>query len=211
MEKEDKRWNYIIYGKFKIKDDINEQKINEIISNLNSTNFFEDIDVELKNKTLILNLKEYPILNQLLIVGEPSKKLSEEIKKNLTLKEKSSFIKSYLVKDVDIIKKLYSSAGYNFVKVETKVNRINNEKFDLMIEIDRGKKTKISSIKFIGDKKIKDKKLRDIVASEEDRFWKFISRNTNFNQKLIDLDIRLLKNFYKSIGYYDVTISSNSA
>ena len=201
----------ILYGKIKIKEDINEQKINEIISNLNSTNFFEDIDVELKNKTLILNLKEYPILNQILIVGEPSKKLSEEIKKNLTLKEKSSFIKSYLVKDVDIIKKLYSSAGYNFVKVETKVNRINNEKFDLMIEIDRGKKTKISSIKFIGDKKIKDKKLRDIVASEEDRFWKFISRNTNFNQKLIDLDIRLLKNFYKSEGYYDVTISSNSA
>ncbi len=201
----------ILYGKIKIKEDIDEQKVNEIISNLNSTNFFEDINVELKNKTLILNLKEYPILNQILIVGEPSKKLSEEIKKNLTLKEKSSFIKSYLVKDVDIIKKLYSSVGYNFVKVETKVNRINNEKFDLMIEIDRGKKTKISSIKFIGDKKIKDKKLRDIVASEEDRFWKFISRNTNFNQKLIDLDIRLLKNFYKSIGYYDVTISSNSA
>ena len=201
----------ILYGKIKIKEDINEQKVNEIISNLNSTNFFEDINVELKNKTLILNLKEYPILNQLLIVGEPSKKLSEEIKKNLTLKEKSSFIKSNLVKDVDIIKKLYSSAGYNFVKVETKVNRINDEKFDLMIEIDRGKKTKISSIKFIGDKKIKDKKLRDIIASEEDRFWKFISRNTNFNQKLIDLDIRLLKNFYKSVGYYDVTISSNSA
>ena len=201
----------ILYGKIKIKEDINEQKVNEIISNLNSTNFFEDINVELKNKTLILNLKEYPILNQILIVGEPSKKLSEEIKKNLTLKEKSSFIKSYLVKDVDIIKKLYSSAGYNFVKVETKVNRINDEKFDLMIEIDRGKKTKISSIKFIGDKKIKDKKLRDIIASEEDRFWKFISRNTNFNQRLIDLDVRLLKNFYKSIGYYDVTISSNSA
>ena len=201
----------ILYGKIKIKEDINEQKVNEIISNLNSTNFFEDINVELKNKTLILNLKEYPILNQILIVGEPSKKLSEEIKKNLTLKEKSSFIKSYLVKDVDIIKNLYSSAGYNFVKVETKVNRINDEKFDLMIEIDRGNKTKISSIKFIGDKKIKDKKLRDIIASEEDRFWKFISRNTNFNQKLIDLDIRLLKNFYKSIGYYDVTISSNSA
>ncbi len=201
----------IIYGKIKIKDDINEQKINEIISNLNSTNFFEDIDVELKNNILTINLKEYPTLNQIIIVGEPSQKLSDQIKKNLTLKEKSSFIKSYLAKDIDIIKKLYSSVGYNFVTVDTKVNRVNNENFDLLIEIDRGKKTKISSIKFIGDKKIKDRKLRDIIASEEDRFWKFISKNTNFNQKLIDLDLRLLKNFYKSIGYYDVTINSNSA
>ena len=185
----------ILYGKIKIKEDINEQKINEIISNLNSTNFFEDIDIELRNKILILNLKEYPIINQILIVGEPSKKLSEEIKKNLTLKEKASFIKSYLAKDVDIIKKLYSSVGYNFVKVETKVNRINNENFDLLIEIDRGKKTKISSIKFIGDKKIKDKKLRDIIASEEDRFWKFISRNTNFNQKLIRFRHKITQKF----------------
>ncbi len=201
----------ILYGEIKIKEDINEQKINEIINNLNSTNFFEDIDVELRNNTLTLNLKEYPVLNQILIIGEPSKKLSEQIKKNLTLKEKASFIKSYLAKDIDIIKKLYSSVGYNFVKVETKVNRIDNENFDLLIEIDRGKKTKISSIKFIGDKKIKDRKLRDIIASEEDRFWKFISKNTNFNESLVNLDIRLLKNFYKSIGYYDVSINSNTA
>ena len=128
---------------------------------------------------MVLNLKEYPIINQIIIRGEPSTKISDEIKKNLRLKEKSSFIKSYLASDVDIIKKLYSSIGYNFSKVETKVNQIDNENFDLLIDIKRGNKTKISSIKFIGDKKIKDKKLRDIIASEEDRFWKFISRNTN--------------------------------
>tara|TARA_B100000886_G_scaffold325710_1_gene271507 strand:- start:1259 stop:3505 length:2247 start_codon:yes stop_codon:yes gene_type:complete len=201
----------ILYGKIKIKEEISEKKVNEIINNLNSTNFFEDINIEIRNNTLTLNLKEYPILNQIIIIGEPSKKLSEEIKKNLQLKEKNSFIKSYLTNDINIIKKLYSSVGYNFVKVETKVNQINEENFDLLIDIDRGKKTKISSIKFIGDKKIKDKKLRDIIASEEDKFWKIISKNTNFNQSLINLDIRLLKNFYKSIGYYDVAINSNSA
>ena len=77
-----------------------------------------------------------------------------------------------------------------------------------LIEVD---KTKISSINFIGDKKLKDRKLRDIIASEEDKFWKVISRNTIFNQNLIDLDIRLLTNYYKSIGYYDVVINSKTA
>ncbi len=201
----------IIYGKINIKEDINENKINEIINNLNSTNFFEDINVEIKNKILTLNLKEYPIINQIIIRGEPSKKISEEIKKNLKLKEKNSFIKSYLANDINIIKRLYSSIGYNFVEIDTKVNELDKENFDLLIDIKRGEKTKISSIKFIGDKKIKDKKLRDIIASEEDKFWKFISKNTNFSQNLISLDIRLLTNFYKSIGYYDVKITSNTA
>ena len=74
-----------------------------------------------------------------------------------------------------------------------------------------GEKTKISSINFIGDKKIRDRRLRDVIASEEDRFYKFISRNTNFSQNLIDLDIRLLKNYYKSLGYYNIRVTSNSA
>ena len=81
----------------------------------------------------------------------------------------------------------------------------------MIFEINRGNQTKISSITFIGDKKIKSKRLKDIIASEEDKFWKFITRNTKFSQSLLNLDIRLLKNYYKSLGYYDVEISSNSA
>ena len=51
----------------------------------------------------------------------------------------------------------------------------------------------------------------DISASGEDKFWKIISRNTKFSENLINLDKRLLTNYYKSLGYYDVEISSNSA
>ena len=53
--------------------------------------------------------------------------------------------------------------------------------------------------------------MRDIIASEEDKFWKVLSRNTNFNNDLINLDIRLLKNYYKSLGFYDIKVISNLA
>jgi outer membrane protein insertion porin family len=201
----------LIYGKVKNNENVTEKKLNDIITNLNSTNFFKEIDVVLKNSTLIINLKEYPILNQLIIQGEKSNKIKKELVKNLQLKEKRSFIDAYLSSDIEILKQLYSSLGYNFVEIETKVNKIDEFNYDLLIIVNRGEKTKISSIKFIGDKKVRDKRLRDIIASEEDRFWKFISRNTNFSQRLIDLDIRLMTNYYKSIGYYDVQIISNSA
>ena len=66
----------------------------------------------------------------------------EQIKKIIKLREKRSFIKSYLVKDVERIKNLYSSAGYNSSNVEIKIKQINDESFDLLIEIDRGNKLK---------------------------------------------------------------------
>ena len=200
-----------VYGDISEGSNVDEKKLNEILKNLFSTDFFEDVRVKIENKTLIINLKEYPIINQLIISGEQRNSIKDQIKKTIRLKEKQSFIKSYLSGDVEKIKKLYSSIGYNFAEVLPKLNKIDENNFDLLIQIKKGKETTISSIKFTGDKKIKEKRLRDVIASEEDKFWKIISRNTKFSQNLINLDLRLLKNFYKSIGYYDVEITSNSA
>ena len=200
-----------IYGEIDKNQKINESKINLIIKNLYSTNFFEDVDVSYLNKILTINLKEYPIVNQLIIIGEKSNKIKSQIKKLISLKEKRSFIKSKLSNDLEIIKTLYASIGYNFSIVEAKIKEIDNNNYDLIFEIKRGKESRITSINFIGDKKLRDKRLKDIIASEEHKFWKFISRNTKFNKNLVNLDLRLLENYYKSIGYYDVKINSNSA
>lgn len=200
-----------IYGEIKNNADYNEQNLNEIINNLYSTNFFEDVKIELSNNVLKIYLVEYPVINNLIILGEPKEAYIEQIKKLMNLKNKDSFIKSNLSADVDRIKNLYSSIGYNFTKVETKIREIDKNNIDLIFEISRGEISKISKISFTGDKKIRERRLRDVIASEEDKFWKFISKNTRFSENLINLDIRLLTNYYKSIGFYDVKIASNSA
>ena len=201
-----------VYGEIKpIGSNILAADTDLILKNLYSTNFFEEIDVELKNNKLIINLKEYPLVNEIVLLGEPSKRIKQQIIKIMKLKTKGSFIKNYLNSDVNTIKKLYASIGYNFSEVEVKVRKIDENNFDLAIEIDRGDRTKISKIFFTGDKKVKQKRLRDIITSEEDKFWKFISNNTNFSENQIELDQRLLVNYYKSIGYYDVVVSSSSA
>ncbi len=200
-----------IYGDIKINQDYTEKKINQILNDLYSTNFFEDVKIELSNGILKVNLVEYPVINELIILGEPAKKYLTEIQKVIKLKKKDSFIKTYLSSDVETIKKLYASIGYNFVTINTKVREIDKNNLDLIFEIEKGEVTKISKISFTGDKQIREKRLRDVIASEEDKFWKFISRNTRFSQNLVNLDIRLLTNYYKSIGYYDVKVASNSA
>ncbi len=200
-----------VYGDIEINKNYNELDLNKILKNLNSTNFFEDIKISLKQNILKIDLVEYPVINQLILVGEPSKKYSEQIKKLMGLKEKQSFIKSFLSKDIELIKNLYSTIGYNSSKVEAKIKNINDRSVELVIEIERGNKTKISSISFIGDKKVRERRLRDIIVSEEDKFWKVISNNANFNRNQVELDLRLLTNYYKSIGYYDVKIDSNTA
>ena len=86
----------------------------------------------------------------------------------MKLKEKRSFIKNYLSSDIDIIKNFYSSLGYNFSDVSAETKKIDENNLDLLIRISRGEQTKISSIEFIGNKKIRSKRLRDVIASEEE-------------------------------------------
>ena len=199
------------YGDMNINKDYSEQDLNKILTNLYSTNFFQDVKINLSNGILVVQVQEYPVINELVILGEDSKKYKDKIFELISLKQKDSFIENRLTKDVETIKKIYATAGFNFVKVKTKIRNIDKNNLDLIFEIDKGKETRISKISFTGDKKVREKRLRDVIASEEYKFWKFISRNTKFSQNLIDLDKRLLENYYKSAGYYDVKISSQSA
>ncbi len=197
-----------VYGDIQINQDVNNLKINEIIKNLYSTNFFKDIKVVVKDKTLIIDLIEYPVINEVIVVGEKTKKYQDAIKENIKSKKNGPFIKSFVSEDEIKIKRLYSTLGFNFVDVESKVETFSKNRVNIYFELNKGERTKISKINFKGDKKLRDRRLRDIIASQEAKFWKVLSQNTKVNQKNIELDKRLLTNYYKSIGYYDVKVLS---
>jgi len=201
----------IVYGEIEINKNYSEADLNKVLNNLYSTEFFENVNISLDGTNLNIVIKEYPVINQLILIGEKKKSYEQEIKKLIKLKEKKSFIKAYLLKDIEIIKKLYSSLGYNFAKVESRIRQVDEKNVDLLIEINRGEKTKVSSISFIGNNNIRSKRLLDVIASEESKFWKVLSKNTNLSENIINLDKRLLINYYKSIGFYNVQVNSNIA
>ena len=199
-----------VYSDIKIGSDYQADDINEIVKTLYSTEFFENINAKFENNKLTLIVKEYPIINQIVIQGEKTEKFKKEIIKLIKSKQRGSYIKNNILKDEIRIKNIYKSLGFNFAEVNSKIKTYTENRVDLIFEINRGEKVRISKINFIGDKKIRERRLRDVIVSEEDKFWKFITRNTVLNEENIRLDKRLLKNYYKSIGYYDVQIISNS-
>ena len=200
-----------VYGGIEINKNYNEVDLNIVLNKLYDTEFFEDVKVSIVKNELVIVVKEFPFVDQLIIIGEKSNKYKKEIKKVVSTKEKRSFIKSNLVKDIEKIKLLYSSVGYNSAKIEIKTKEVGANRVDVLIEINRGEKTKISSINFIGNKKISNRRLKDVISSQEHKFWKVLARNTNFNKNLLDLDTRLMTNYYKSSGFYDAKVSSKLA
>ena len=100
-----------VYGDINLKKNIDEKEINKILKNLYDTNFFEDVKVNFSENTLKIFVKEYPIINQLILIGVESNKFRDELLKIIQLKEKGSFVKSFVSKDVDNIKMFYSMSS----------------------------------------------------------------------------------------------------
>jgi len=200
-----------VYGDISLKSSYSNEELNKILKNLYSTNFFEDIKISFNNNILSITVIEYPIVNTITIEGEKANKTIDALKKDILSKEKDSFIKSNISKDILTIKRIYETMGFNRMEIDTKVEDLDDNTVNLYFFINKGAKIKISKIKFIGDKKIRDRRLRDVIVSEENKFWKFISRNTVLNKNNIELDKRLITNYYKAAGYYDVQVLSSSA
>tara|TARA_B100001063_G_C16768280_1_gene559964 strand:- start:1283 stop:3511 length:2229 start_codon:yes stop_codon:yes gene_type:complete len=201
----------IVYGEIKDQSDYSKEDVNDILKNLFETEFFEDVKVSYENKKLKIFVKEYPTINIIQISGEKANKVKKVILDNINSKEKGPFITSNVAKDIIIIKSIYEALGFNFAEVDANIEKFSENRLNLNISISKGNQLKISKINFIGDKKIKEKRLRDIIVSEENKIWKFLTKNTNLSEKNIELDKRLLENYYKNSGYYDVQILSTSA
>ena len=200
-----------MFGNINIQDNINLNTIDKILKNIYDSNFFEDVQVKLENNILNIYVKEKPIIQSVEYQGIKSKTILEEIRNNRILKPKSSFDKNLLQKDRNNILKTLKNIGYFFPNVENFLEDIGNENLNLIYKIELGSKSKIKKISFVGDKIYKDKKLKNIIISEEYKFWKFISGRKFLNENLIDLDKRLLKNFYLNKGYYNVKVNTSFA
>ena len=201
----------ITFGGIELGKDYSKEQLNKILLDLYSTNFFSDIKFDVQGDLLIVEVEERKIIQQIILNGVKAEKTKKSILKNLNLREKSPYVSFLAKQDINKIQNSLNSAGYYFNKVDVTLKDNTNETLDLIYNIDLGEKALIKNIVFTGERYYKDKKLKNIIVSEESKFWKFISNKKYLNPSQIDLDLRLLEKFYLNKGFYNVRIKNSSA
>ena len=199
------------YGKIEIGKDYSEDDLNQILKNLYETKFFKNISLKIDNQVLIIDLIENKLVQTIIIEGIKSSTIKNTILESLIIKEKAPFNESDISKDLSNIKRSLTSEGYYLSNFDSNIIENNNNTVNIVFNIDIGDKSKISIIEFTGDKIFKTKTLNNIITSEENKFWKFISKNKYLNEQKLLLDERLLKKFYLDNGYYDVKVNTSTA
>ena len=201
----------LVFSEISEDQSLNENSINNILKKLYKSGYFKDVSVKIENNNLIINVLENPIIQTVFINGIKRKKTEESLYEVLSLKNRSSYNSINVRKDENAILNYLKEQGFYFSKITSSYQDLGDNKLDLYYEINLGDKAKISKISFVGDKIFKDSTLKSVILSEEHRFWKFISGKKYLNENLINYDKKLLNNFYKNKGFYNVVIESSFA
>ena len=200
----------IMFTNLSIDQNLSDELLNNALKELYATNYFESIKISNNAGTIEIIVKENPIIQQIIIQGVKDKNIKENLEKITKKLEKYPFIENNINDQVLLLKNILKSYGYYFVQLETNILANDNNSIDLVYNFKLGEIAKITKIKFIGNKYFKDRTLRNVIKSEENKFWKFITRNKFLDQNRINLDKSRLENFYKDRGFYGVNIKSST-
>ena len=182
-------------------------KINESTKNLFATGLFADVEILEQQGTLIIRVVENPIINR--VVFEGNKKLDrDELLEEVRLRPRTIFTRAKVRADVQRILALYRNSGRFAAIIEPKVVQLEQNRVDILFEIQEGPKTKISKINFIGNKQYSDGDLKDVLATKESRWWKIFGSNDTFDPDRQAYDQQVLRQFYLNEGYADFRVVS---
>ena len=201
----------IMFSKLKIGDQINSSNLNKALKELYYTDYFKNVQVITENGLVYIDVIENPIIQSVKINGIDNNRINEKIR-DVTLKiEKYPFVENKISDQVSLIKNILKSNGYYFVNVKTLTINNDNNTIDLVYEIELGDIAKIKKISFIGNKIFRDNLLRNVIISEENKFWKFLTPNKFLDTNRLNADISRLNKYYKNRGYFNVKIKSTTA
>ncbi|WP_417448963.1 outer membrane protein assembly factor BamA [Kordiimonas sp.] len=185
-------------------------KLDESLKTLFATGLFSDVELSEVQGALLVRVVENPIINR--IVFEGNKRLDrEELLEEVRLRPRMVFTRAKVRSDVQRMLELYRRSGRFAAIIEPKVVQLEQNRVDLLFEVQEGPKTKVSSIKFIGNEKFSDGDLRDVLATKQARWWKLFTSNDTFDPDRLAYDQQVLRQHYLNEGYADFrTVSAVS-
>ena len=184
--------------------------IDEAVKRLFATGLFSDVRINQSGSTLVVQVDEYSVVNQVLFQG--NKKLKDaELAAAVQLKPRGSFSQDMLNADVEAIKAAYSRIGRDDTEVTTQIMDLGENRVNVVFEINEGGRTKIAAVNFNGNNAYSDRRLRDLISTKRSSILSYFLRNDIYAEDKLRADEEALRRFYYNHGYADFRVISSSA
>ncbi len=180
----------------------------QALKDLYATELFADVQVRNDGQgNVTIQVKESPVINR--IIFEGNKRLKEDkLNPEIKLAPRQIFTRSKVRADVARVLELYKRQGRFAATVEPKMVMLDQNRVDIVFEINEGPKSKVRQINIIGNDVFSDGEVRGQMLTKQSRLSRFMSSKDTYDPDRLAYDQQKLRQFYLTKGYADFRVVS---
>lgn len=189
---------------------VSAAQLNDAYQRIVNSNLFETVELVPQGSTLVIRVVEYPIVNVISIEGNKRLK-DEKLSELITSQPRRIYSPSLAEADAAAIAEAYRVSGRLAASVTPKIIRRDGNRVDLVFEIAEGKVVENERISFVGNKAFSDRRLRQVLETKQAGLLRNLIQRDTFVPERLDLDRKVLTDFYLSRGFIDFQVLDASA
>ncbi len=191
-------------------DPYDAERLDRSLKTLFATGLFRDVDIRRDGGRVVVTVAENPLVNR--VAFEGNRKISDDVlNREVQLRARSVFTPQAAQADRQRILELYARRGRFAAVVEPKIIEREQNRIDLVFEIEEGESALVARINFVGNQAYGDSRLQEVVATKEQAWYRAFSSSDQFDPERLAFDRELLRRFYLRQGYADVQVTGATA
>ncbi len=195
------------YIQLRVGDIYTQVAADQALRDLFETELFADVAIRNNDGAVVIDVKENPVINRVILEG--NKRIKEDkILPEIRLSPRQIFTRTKVRADVARIIELYKRQGRFAATVEPKMVQQDQNRVDVVFEINEGPKSKVRQINILGNEKFSDGDLRGEMVTKQSRFYRFFSSGDAYDPDKLQFDQQKLRQFYLTQGYADFRVIS---
>ncbi|HQT78213.1 MAG: outer membrane protein assembly factor BamA [Rhodospirillales bacterium 20-64-7] len=191
-------------------DQFDQDRLDRSLKTLYATGLFQDVRLGRSGDTLVVRVVENPVVNRVAFEGN-HKLTDDQLRSDIQLRPRAVFTPALADADRLHILDMYAKKGYYDATVEPQIIHLDQNRVDVVFQINDGAATLISKIVINGNKAFSEDRLAEVINSRESRWWRFLSSSDQYEPERLAYDKELLRRFYLKNGYADIQITDASA
>ena len=154
------------YLPVQIGDVVSQGGLSQSLERLYATNLFKDIKLDIDGSVLAVKIVENPIINRVNIEGNDVV-TDERLLEAIDVQPRRVYNRQLALDATAKFLDVYRASGRFAAVVEPKIIELDENRVDLVFEVDEGPLIKINSIVFSGNQNFSDRALSQAIASRE--------------------------------------------
>ncbi len=191
-------------------DPFDPDRLDRTLKTLYATGLFQDVSLQRQGDTLVVHVVENPIVNRVAFEGN-HKLTDDQLRPIVQLRSRGVYTPALAEADRQRLIAMYAQKGRYNTHIDPQIIRLDQNRVDVVFEINEGPATLTSRIAFVGNKAFSESRLRDVINSREEAWWRFLSSSDEYDPERVNFDKELLRRFYLKNGYADFEVRDATA